>query len=312
MAKYNRKIYSYKGYKIKENLETGGFDIFKPSWDPNYPVFEELPDLEHAKVWIESDKKSDDEERIMKENAVRNYAQRFKIICEYNFNTRLEEEGEGDPNADPNAAPPADPNAAPPADAGVEGDPNAAPPADPNAAPPTDAGVEGDPNAMPMEGEGDFEDVEMDEGGLQPDDNVIDVSEITGNQEQTNSEMEELKSKFEQLVQLNDRVTQTLEKLAQSAESSQSAIQSVKDDLAQRVPTEIEKLQARPTQSGPFEHTVEDYWKNRPGGDKYDIYPDTEEDGEPEYVLRKSDIENINPQSVYNSFNQKLRDIINF
>jgi len=316
MKKYVKK-YSYKGYKIKETLD-GCFDIFKPSWDPNEPVFEELSNIEATKAWILSDIKDDDNERIMKENAVRNYAKRFKMITEYGFNTRLEEEGEeADPNADPNAAPPADPNAGMDPNA----DPNAPPPADPNADPnaaPADPNVgmdpNADPNAAPMEGEEEYEDIDMEgeEGGLQPGDNVIDISQLTDGQDKANSDMEELKNKFEQLLQLNDKVTQTLEKMAQTAELNNQELQSVKSDLAQRVPTEVEKLKGRRTFSEPYGQTVEDYWKQRPGGDKYDIYPDGEGDGEKEYVLRKSDIENINPQTAYGSFNQNLRNLVGF
>jgi hypothetical protein len=311
MRKYVKK-YTFKGYKIKETSD-GCFDIFKPSWDPNEPVFEELSSVEAAQEWVLSDIKSDDNKRIMKENAVRDYAKRFKLLTEYGFNTRLEEEGEeADPAADPNAAPPADPN--------VEMDPNAAadPAADPNAAPPADPNATvdpaADPNAVPMEGEEEYEDIEMegDEDGLQPGDNVIDISQLTDGQDKANSDMEELKAKFDQLVQLNDKVTQTLDKMAQTAEMNNQEIQSVKSDLAQRVPTEIEKLKGRVTKSTPYEQTVEDYWKQRPGGDKYDIYPDGEGDQEKEYILRKSDIENINPQSVYGSFNQNLRNLVGF
>ena len=314
MAKYV-KNYSYKGYKIKETLNET-FDIFKPSWDPNMPIFEEYSSINEAKEWINSDIKDDENERLMKENAVKEYAKRFNRILEYTFGTKTEiTEDETDPNAqaaDPNAAP-ADPNAAPP----QGGDPNAAP-VDPNADPNAQA-QGGDPNAMPAdpnaappeEVDGEYEDIDIEgeEGGLQPDDNVIDVSQITGAQQETNDEMKQLTDKFEQLLKLNDKVTQTLERLAQSAEESKSGLQSVKDDLAQRVPTEVEKLKGRTSYSEPFGNTVEDYWKGRSTGDKYDIYPNDEEQ---EYVLRKSDLESINPQTVYSSFNQKLRDIVGF
>ena len=320
MAKYI-KNYTYKGYKIKQ-ISEGKYDLFNPSWDANYPILEEVKDLETAKEWINSDIKSVEESRIMKENNVKDYLVRFneimnygskkKRVVEYSFGTRLSEE-----DADPNAA--ANPNTAIPAD------PNAAGAADTNPAAGNDTGAEtsgldsnDDSSAMdgadatPMEDEGEFEDIEMDdEGGLQPGDNVVDVSQITDSQQQTNDEMQQLKDKFEQMIQASDKVVQTMEKLAQTAEDNQKELQNVKDDLAQRVPTEIEKLKGRKTFSEPFGNTVDDYWKNRPRGDKYDMYPDNEEE-EQEYVLRKSDIENINPQTVYNSFNQKLSDLVKF
>ena len=62
MAKYVKK-YSYKGYKIRETPEET-FDIFKPSWDPNDPIFEELSSIEAAKEWINSDIKLDKEETL--------------------------------------------------------------------------------------------------------------------------------------------------------------------------------------------------------------------------------------------------------
>jgi hypothetical protein len=329
MAKYIKK-YSYKGYKIKETPE-GEFDIFKPSWDENEPVFDGVANIEDAKSWIVSDIKDDEDDRMMKENAVKDYAKRFKFICEYNFGTSITEDDANpaaagaDPNAAAGGVPPAgDPNAAMPGGIPPAGDPNAAAGMDPNA--PAMGGVPpaGDPNAAMPGGDpnapagmdpnaaqdGEFEDIDMDGGdGLQPDDNVIDVSQITSSQQQTNDEMQQLDDKFEKLLQLSDKVTQTLEKLSQSAEANQREMQSVKDDLAKRVPTEIEKLKGRVSSGDPYGQTVEDYWKQRKNGDKYDIYPDDEEK---EYVLRKSDVEEINPQTVYNSFNNKLRSLVGF
>ena len=298
MAKYIKK-YSFKGYKIKETAD-GSFDIFKPDWDPNEPVFEELSSIDDAKEWILSDIALDENHKIMKENAVKEYAKKFKMICEYGFNTRIEEEGEPDPNAQP------DPNA----DAQAV-DPNTTPPVEGEEVP----NMEDTNSVPPVEGEdSQYEDIEMedDETGLQPGDNVIDVSKITDGQEETKDEMQNLKDKFEELVKLNDKVTQTLDRIVKSAEENKNELQSVKTDLAQRIPTDIEKLKGRTTTSGPYNQTVDDYWRNRPGGDKYDIYPDDKDNEEKEYILRKSDIENINPQTVYNSFNQKLRDIVGF
>jgi hypothetical protein len=213
MAKY-LKTYSFKGkYKIKERSDGDGFDVFNIEWDPYEPDFENLPSIEDAKQWILNNIAMDEQKKVKAKESVSEYAKKFKMLSEYSFwGGPLTEEDPAEPPAD-------DPNAA-------------APPADPNA----------DPNAMPPDG-GEFEDIDIDDGGedaMQPDDNVIDVSAITGAQEQTNAELQQLSDRFEQLLQLNDKVTQTLDMLAQSAEENRKEVQSVKDDLALRVPTETE------------------------------------------------------------------------
>jgi hypothetical protein len=59
------KTYSFKGYKIKENQD-GGFDIFKPSWDPTEPIIDDINSLEDAKIWILSDINEANESRSNK------------------------------------------------------------------------------------------------------------------------------------------------------------------------------------------------------------------------------------------------------
>lgn len=235
---------------------------------------------------------------------------RYQQILEYvNLSGHLEEEGE-DPNADPNAGavPGGDPAAmggAPGGDPGMGGDPNAMggdpnaaggdpnaaggdpnaqsdgveafdPQVDPNAAP-ADPGMGEDPNAMtdPMGGE---------QPG--PDDNVIDVDDLTNAQDETNQIVMDLNDKFEKLLGVVDKFEKFINK-------NDSEIASLKQELEKRNPTPIEKLDLRTVNdSYPFNVKPNDYWKEKEETSNYRVGGDEMEVPE-QYDLHQSDIDDV-------------------
>ena len=245
---------------------------------------------------------------------------RYQQILEYvNLGSSIDEEGEEDPNAmpggDPNAAgaaPGGDPNAMGGTPGGdpnaMGGDPNAmggAPGGDPNAmggdpnaagaAPGGDPnaggeGVEGfdpqaDPNAMGDPGA--MEDPNAMGGEVPgPDDNVIDVDELTNAQEETSQSVMDLSDKFDKLLSVVDKFERFIDK-------NDSEIASLKQELEKRNPTPIEKLDLRTVNdSYPFNVKPNDYWKEKEETSNYRIGGDTDEVPE-QYDLHQSDVDNV-------------------
>ena len=197
----------------------------------------------------------------------------------------------GDPNAmggDPNAmggAPGGDPNAAGGDPNAAGGDPNAGvegfdPQADPNAMPGEDPNaMGGDPNAMPAEDP---------MGGEQPgpDDNVIEIDDLTNAQEETNQVVMDLNDKFEKLLGVVDKFEKFIDK-------NDSEIASLKQELEKRNPTPIEKLDLRTVNdSYPFNVKPNDYWKDKEATSNYRVGGDIDDVPE-QYDLHQSDVDNV-------------------
>ena len=146
------------------------------------------------------------------------------------------EEPQGDMGGeDPNAMG-GDPNM-------MGGDPNAMG-ADPNM-------MGGDPNAM---------------GGepMQPDDEVIDVDELTDSQEETEKEVAKINSKF-------DKVLKAIGAFEELLRSNDEKIEGLKSEFEKRNPTKIEKLHMQTARSYPFNQTPEEYWKEKEATSNYEI-----------------------------------------
>jgi len=227
---------------------------------------------------------------------------RYQQILEYvNLSGHIDEEGE-DQNQDPNAmggAPGGDPNA-------MGGDPNAmggAPGGDPNAMggdpnaqgggvegfdPQTDPNaMGGDPNAMGGDA-GAMEDPMADMGAEQPgpDDNVIDVDDLTNAQDETNRAVMDLNDKFEKLLGVVDKFEKFIDK-------NDSEIASLKQELEKRNPTPIEKLDLRTVNdSYPFNVKPNDYWKEKEETSNYRVGGDEMEVPE-QYDLHQSDVDDV-------------------
>jgi len=241
---------------------------------------------------------------------------RYQQILEYvNLSGHLEEEGE-DPNADPNAggdpaamggAPGGDPNAmggdpnamggdpnAAGGDPNAMGDPNAAggdpnamgdpnaqgggvegfdPQEDPNAAGGDPNAMGGDPNAMDAEQPG-------------PDDNVIEIDDLTNAQDETNQAVMDLNDKFEKLLGVVDKFERFIDK-------NDSEIASLKQELEKRNPTPIEKLDLRTVNdSYPFNVKPNDYWKEKEETSNYRVGGDNMEVAD-QYDLHQSDVDDV-------------------
>ena len=237
----------------------------------------------------------------MKENnnlIVEEAMKRFQQIIEYvvpNTTQVLEADEEGaeepqeDMGGDPNAMG-GDPNA-------MGGDPNAMD-MDPNT-------MGGDPNAMGGEGTpqgfnpqedmgGDPNAMDMDPnamGGdpnamgaeqMQPDDEVIDVDDLTDSQEKTEKEVAKINAKF-------DKVLKAIGAFEELLRSNDEKIEGLKSEFEKRNPTKVEKLHMQTARSYPFNQTPEEYWKEKEATSNYEIIDnDDKENGK--FVITADDV----------------------
>jgi hypothetical protein len=269
---------------------------------------------------------------------------RMQQLYEYSYYNSLAEEGEdqntmppagGDPNAmggNQNAMPPAggdpnamgdpmmggDPNAMGGDPNAMGGDPNAMPPAggDPNAM--GDPMMGGDPNGGGVDGANLAPNAGMDGGdpmmggdmGGQPgpDDDVVDITQLTdaqdelkANQEQTAEQLEDVDSKLSTLLNVVNKFTKALD-------ANDAKIAELKSELIKRTPTEEETMNVRLNAGGnPFDQKPEEFWdKFEDINNHYNITSNNEA---PQYQIKKSDIDNVNDKMISDDFDDIPRTL---
>ena len=171
----------------------------------------------------------------------------------------------------------------------------------------------GDSNAMGGEGtpEGFAPQDGMDMGGepMQPDDEVIDVDELTDSQEETEKEVAKINSKF-------DKVLKAIGAFEELLRSNDEKIEGLKSEFEKRNPTKIEKLHMQTARSYPFNQTPEEYWKEKEATSNYEIIDnDDKESGK--FVITADELNgNENWKEISDTldddllFNQTLNKIL--
>ena len=186
---------------------------------------------------------------------------------------------------------------------GGQGDPNAMQ---------MDPMMGGDPNMMGDPGMG--QDPTM--GGdpnvdtMQPDDEVIDVDDLTQAQETTEIKLDGVDNKLTQLVSIFDKfenaISQTDEKL-----------EALKAEIEKRNPTDVEKMNIRSQASYPYSEFPRDYWEKKVAENPhYDVVynNDVSPSDEQEFMLKSSDIKGIDDRQMQKTFDLplKLKDVLNY
>jgi hypothetical protein len=165
-----------------------------------------------------------------------------------------------------------------------------------------DVGDENKP--MDFNAEPDFGDDTPDDAE-QPGDEVIDVDELTRSQEETQKKVEDIEKIVKNLGTVDNKIlnlNSVLTKIEHMIDKNNSDIQSLKQDLSQRLPNQDQKMEARKQISGPFYTNPEDFWREKGANNAtYDVY-NQKQPQKQEYVLRQSDIQNPNPSTIANSF----------
>jgi hypothetical protein len=202
---------------------------------------------------------------------------------------------EGAPNPDAGAMPPADQAGQPGAEmpASTEGDPSAmggegAPGfnPEPGVGAEMPASTEGDPSAM---GE-----------PMQPEDEVIDVEELTQSQEDTEEKVEDINITMEKGF---EKILGVVSKLNQMIDSNSASMEEIKREMEKRNPTPLEKLHMRAANdSYPFNVSPESYWADKEASSNYRIGGEDEPDAE-QYTITQGDIDRMT------DFNQISKDL---
>ena len=167
-----------------------------------------------------------------------------------------------------------------------------------------DGGNMGDVQDMPDE-----EGIETTE--MEPDDEVIDVDDLTQSQEATEYKIDGVDDRLSKIYAVVQKFSDKLDKQEQS-------IMNLKDEFEKRNPTQTEKFNLRSQASGPFNQTPTEYWdklvQEKPN---YSIIRDNDvspNDEQEKYEIKRSDIDGLNMKNISDTlnFDQDLKKYIGF
>ena len=203
----------------------------------------------------------------MTKNSLNEIKYNFRHLVEY-----VTPEGVVEDENDPNAMGGGDPNAG--GDA-MGGDPMAMG-GDPNAM--GGAPMGGDPNAM---------------GGDQnmpgPNDDVVEIDDLTDAQEDTDKKVDSLTSKFEKLMSSIDGIEKRINDI--DAHTNQY-LGALKGEIEKRNPTPMQRLTMRSTKSAPYDMTPNEYMNNY-APENYSDASDNNGADDPQYKITKGDIDDF-------------------
>ena len=167
-------------------------------------------------------------------------------------------------------------------------------PADPNA---MGVPMPGDPAAMgaptdPMSGD-------PAAGGPGPNDNVIEISQLTDTQTQMQQAQDEQNEKLDGVDRKLTTLMSIVDKFTQALDANDAKLNDLKDELRKRTPTEEETMNVRLDAGGnPFKQKPEEFWdKFEDINNHYNITSNNEA---PQFQIKKGDIDNINDKLVDN------------
>ena len=188
-----------------------------------------------------------------------------------------------------------------------------------------DASMGGDTSMggeMPMGGEGaegfnpqGGEDMSMGDT-MQPDDEVIDVDDLTKSQEAAEEKIDNMNAKFEKLMGAVEMLIKQNSEREHEAEKVMTAtVKNVKDELNKRIPTPMQRMTMRSTKSAPYSMTPNEYMNNY-APENYSDADDNNGADDAQYQITKSDIDNFTDYaSIAKELdieNQNLHNILGF
>lgn len=175
-----------------------------------------------------------------------------------------------------------------------------------------DNGMQGDMGQQPMDDMGMSpadDDIETEE--MEPDDEVIDVDELTQSQEATEYKIDGVDDRLSKIFAVVKDFSDKLDKQEQS-------IMNLKDEFEKRNPTQTEKFNIRSQAGGPFNQTPTEYWdKVSQENPNYEIMRDNDvspSDEQKEFEIRKSDVDGLNMKNIADTLDidQNLKNYIGF
>lgn len=154
--------------------------------------------------------------------------------------------------------------------------------------------------------------MEDDLSQMQPDDEVIDVDDLTDAQEATAEEVDGVNAKLLRLFKVVSKYTDAIDRQNQE-------IEELKAEFEKRNPTEEERLNLRSQAGYPYSEQPKDYWEKKTAENpNYNVIYDNEvpTDKEQEkFEIKRKDLNGMNYKEIADSFDkdpQELTDYINF
>lgn len=171
---------------------------------------------------------------------------------------------------------------------------------------PTDDGQQGEDMGGFGDADGDIETEEM-----EPDDEVIDVDDLTQSQEATEYKIDGVDDRLSEIFAVVKNFSDKLDKQEQS-------IMNLKDEFEKRNPTQTEKFNIRSQAGGPFNQSVSGYWdKFSQENPNYEVIRDNDvstADEQKKFNITKDDISGLNMKNISDTLDieQNLKDYIGF
>lgn len=151
-------------------------------------------------------------------------------------------------------------------------------------------GMGGDPNAMggaPMGGDPNAMGGDQNVPG--PNDDVVEIDDLTDAQEDTDKKVDSLTSKFEKLMSSIDGIEKRINDI--DAHTNQY-LGALKGEIEKRNPTPMQRLTMRSTKSAPYDMTPNEYMNNY-APENYSDASDNNGADDPQYKITKGDIDDF-------------------
>ena len=146
---------------------------------------------------------------------------------------------------------------------------------------------------------------------MQPDDEVIDVDELTQSQETTEYKIDGVNDKLTALMSV-------LPKFIEALNQNDEKINALKTEIEKRNPTAEEQMNIRSQASYPYTESPKGYWEEKmKENPHYDVIYNNDvspKDEQEEFTLHKDELGNYNDQDLARSFEypMELKDILKF
>ena len=171
-------------------------------------------------------------------------------------------------------------------------------------------------NAAQGEEMGDLGVPQVDDDGIEteemePEDEVIDVDELTQSQEATEYKIDGVDDRLSKIFAVVKDFSDKLDKQEQS-------IMNLKNEFEKRNPTQTEKFNLRSQAGGPYNQTPTSYWdKLTLENPNYEVIRDNDvspSDEQDKFKIKKNDISGLNMKNISDTLdiNQNLSDYLGF
>lgn len=137
-----------------------------------------------------------------------------------------------------------------------------------------------------------------DENTAQPGDEVVDVSDLTDAQKESQKELSQFNDKFSAAIKAIDSLKNMIEK-------NDEKIEQLNAEIKKRNPTPIEKMSNRASNAYPFCETPTKYWKKKEKTSNYSTEDDNNGRDDERYTITVGDINN---SSDWKSISDSISD----